>query len=62
MCVFSSDFPHIEGNSDPIALYGDKLDELDDTLRASFLGANMIECFARTGDPLPDVTSAAAPA
>jgi hypothetical protein len=55
MCVFSSDFPHMEGNADPIALYGDALDELDDDLRASFLGGNVTECFARTGDPLPEV-------
>lgn len=60
MCVFSSDFPHMEGNANPIALYGDTLDELDNTLRASFLGANMIECFARTGDPLSDAASAQA--
>jgi hypothetical protein len=62
MCVFSSDFPHMEGNADPIALYGDALDALDDDLRTSFLGQNMLECFARTGDPLPDASRGAAPA
>jgi predicted TIM-barrel fold metal-dependent hydrolase len=54
MLVFSSDYPHGEGNADPIALYEPALSSLDEGLRASFLGANMAECFARTGDPLPD--------
>lgn len=51
--VFSSDYPHHEGNADPIVLYGRDLEELDDDLRASFLGKNIEECFARMGDPLP---------
>ena len=51
--VFSSDYPHREGNADPISLYGPELDALDDELRASFLGANVEDCFARMGDPLP---------
>jgi predicted TIM-barrel fold metal-dependent hydrolase len=50
--VFSSDYPHREGNADPITLYGPELDALDDELRASFLGANVEDCFARMGDPL----------
>lgn len=50
--VFSSDYPHHEGNADPIKLYGPELDDLDDALRTSFLGANIEECFARTGDRL----------
>jgi predicted TIM-barrel fold metal-dependent hydrolase len=54
MLVFSSDYPHGEGNADPIALYEPALSSLDEGLRASFLGANMAECFARTGDPLPE--------
>jgi hypothetical protein len=28
---------------------------VDPHLRASFLGANMADCFARMGDPLPAV-------
>jgi predicted TIM-barrel fold metal-dependent hydrolase len=51
--VFSSDYPHHEGNADPISLYGPELDALDGELRASFLGGNIEECFARMGDPLP---------
>jgi predicted TIM-barrel fold metal-dependent hydrolase len=52
VCVFSSDYPHQEGNADPIELYRPALDALDDELRAWFLGGNMAACFARTGDAL----------
>jgi hypothetical protein len=51
--VFFSDYPHGEGNADPIAFYEPALSALDETLRVSFLGANMADCFARIGDPLP---------
>jgi predicted TIM-barrel fold metal-dependent hydrolase len=54
--VWSSDYPHFEGNAEPIALYGDALDDLDVELRSWFMGGNVEECFARTGDPLPVVT------
>ncbi len=53
LTVFSSDYPHFEGNAEPLALYGDGLDALDPVSRELFLGASMFECFARTGDPLP---------
>jgi predicted TIM-barrel fold metal-dependent hydrolase len=52
MCVFSSDFPHHEGNAEPIDLYRPELDTLDEELRARFLGDNSADCFARMGDPL----------
>jgi len=52
MCVFSSDFPHHEGNADPINLYRPELDTLDHELRTRFLGDNSADCFARMGDPL----------
>ena len=50
--VWSSDYPHQEGNADPIELYRPALDDLDPELRTSFMGANVEECFARMGDPL----------
>ena len=53
MCVFSSDFPHQEGNAEPIELYRPGLDALDDARREWFLGGNVEECYARMGDPLP---------
>jgi len=51
--VFSSDYPHHEGNIDPINLYGPELDKVDGNLRVKFMGGNMEDCFARMGDPLP---------
>ncbi len=50
--VWSSDYPHQEGNADPIELYRPALDALDAELRTSFMGSNAEECFARMGDPL----------
>ena len=52
MCLFSSDYPHQEGNVDPINLYGQPLLDLDPGLRDAFLGDNTAEAFARMGDPL----------
>lgn len=52
MIVFSSDYPHPEGNACPIDLYRPGLDRLDESVRDAFLGENMAECFARTGDPV----------
>lgn len=50
--VWSSDYPHQEGNADPIRLYGDALDHVEPRLRADFLGETMEACFMRMGDPL----------
>ena len=52
MALFSSDYPHMEGNADPINLYGQPLHDLDPALRDRFLGGNATEAFARTGSPL----------
>ena len=52
MALFSSDYPHMEGNADPINLYGDALDDLGPDLRARFLGGNALDTFDRIGDPL----------
>lgn len=50
--VFSSDYPHDEGDAEPLALYEPEIDDLDAEVRELFLGASMADCFARTGDPL----------
>lgn len=50
MGMFSSDYPHMEGNADPVNLYGRSLDELDPALRNGFLSGNANEAFARTGN------------
>jgi predicted TIM-barrel fold metal-dependent hydrolase len=52
ICVFSSDYPHHEGNVAPIEVYGPDLQSLEPTLLAQFMGDNIAECFARTGEPL----------
>jgi len=49
--------PHGEGNANPIELYEPTLSTIDPNLRAAFLGENMADCFARIGDPLPEITS-----
>jgi predicted TIM-barrel fold metal-dependent hydrolase len=55
MCVFSSDYPHQEGNAAPIELYRPGLDDLDTDVRTAFMGATMHECYVRMGDPLPAI-------
>jgi predicted TIM-barrel fold metal-dependent hydrolase len=52
MALFSSDYPHQEGNEDPINAYGDTLQALDAETRDRFMGRNAADAFARMGDPL----------
>jgi predicted TIM-barrel fold metal-dependent hydrolase len=52
MIVFSSDYPHSEGNADPVALYGPRLNSLPAKVHADFMGSTIRECFARMGDPV----------
>jgi predicted TIM-barrel fold metal-dependent hydrolase len=52
MIVFSSDFPHFEGFTDPIGHYGEALAELTPARRERFLGGAMADVFARMGDPI----------
>jgi hypothetical protein len=52
VAVFSSDYPHYEGNPDPLAYYEKELAPLDPATRAQFLGGAMSEAFARMGDPI----------
>jgi predicted TIM-barrel fold metal-dependent hydrolase len=52
MLLFSSDYPHQEGNPDSVNLYGPGLWELDDELRDRLLGRNAAEVFTEMGDPL----------
>ena len=53
MLVFSSDFPHNEGNVDPITLYGDALGQLDAATRDAFMGGTITLVYEQMGDPLP---------
>ena len=51
VAVFSSDYPHYEGNPNPHAFYDEELTQLDDATRTQFLGGSIAECYARMGDP-----------
>jgi predicted TIM-barrel fold metal-dependent hydrolase len=50
--IFSSDYPHFEGNGDPIGHYQKELSPIASELKASFLGDNIAACFAAMGDPI----------
>ena len=52
VAVFSSDYPHFEGNGDPMPYYRDLLTELDDDVRDDFYGGSIAEAYERMGDPL----------
>ncbi len=52
MIVFSSDFPHFEGFTDPIGHYAETLKELPPARRERFLGGSMADVYRRMGDPL----------
>jgi predicted TIM-barrel fold metal-dependent hydrolase len=52
VAVFSSDFPHFEGNPDPVAHYEAELADLAPQVRERFLGGNIGASYALTGDPL----------
>jgi predicted TIM-barrel fold metal-dependent hydrolase len=54
MMVFSSDFPHPEGND---IIFDPGLEHLDVGMRESYLGDNIAACFERMGDPLPALAS-----
>jgi predicted TIM-barrel fold metal-dependent hydrolase len=53
MIVFSSDFPHFEGFSDPVAHYADALRTLPEARRERFYGGAIADVYRRMGDPLP---------
>jgi len=53
MIVFSSDFPHFEGFTEPVAHYGETLASLPEPTRDRFLGGSIADVYRRMGDPLP---------
>ena len=53
--VWSSDFPHFEGNAEPIDLYRPALDDARRRAPRVVHGWNVEQCFARIGDPLPAI-------
>jgi predicted TIM-barrel fold metal-dependent hydrolase len=52
MIVFSSDFPHFEGFTDPIGHYRETLAALPTRRIERFLGGSVAEVYARMGDPI----------
>jgi predicted TIM-barrel fold metal-dependent hydrolase len=52
MIVFSSDFPHFEGFTDPIGHYAKVLADLKPERRARFFGGAIADVYARMGDPI----------
>jgi uncharacterized protein len=52
VAAFSSDYPHFEGNPDPLAHYERELSEVSPVVREQFLGGNVEASYALTGDPL----------
>jgi uncharacterized protein len=53
VAVFSSDFPHFEGNGNPIDHYRAELSSLDESTRTAFLAGNIAASYALMGDQLP---------
>ncbi len=52
VAVFSSDFPHFEGNGEPLPYYRELLGGVGDDARDGFLGGSIAEAYERMGDPL----------
>jgi predicted TIM-barrel fold metal-dependent hydrolase len=50
--VMSSDYPHFEGNGDPMGYYSRELIGCSEADRTSFLGGGLAERFAAMGDPI----------
>jgi len=52
MIVFSSDFPHFEGFTDPIGHYAEALRDLKPERRERFFGGAIADVYTRMGDPI----------
>jgi predicted TIM-barrel fold metal-dependent hydrolase len=52
VAVFSSDYPHFEGNPDPVAHYDAALADVTADVKEQFLSGNIEASYALTGDPL----------
>lgn len=62
MCLFSSDFPHVEGGRNPLKRFNDALADATDTARRRFYRDNFIDLMGRGLDPalhdLPELAAA----
>jgi predicted TIM-barrel fold metal-dependent hydrolase len=52
VAVFSSDYPHYEGNHAPVDHYRHELAAVDDEVRARFMGETINDSYRLLGDPL----------
>ena len=52
MIVFSSDFPHFEGFTDPKKFYDELFLEASPAKTERFFGGSMLDVYARMGDPI----------
>ena len=52
MLVFSSDFPHFEGFTDPMGHYRELFSDLPKSRTERFFGGSMLDVYARMGDPI----------
>ena len=61
MCLFSSDFPHIEGGRNPLKRFNDSLEGVSEAVRRRFYRDNFIDLMGRGLDPaLHDLPALAA--
>jgi uncharacterized protein len=62
MCLFSSDFPHVEGGRNPLKRFNDSLDGLSDQAKRRFFRDNFIDLLGKGLDPalhdLPQLAAA----
>lgn len=61
MCLFSSDFPHVEGGRNPLKRFNDALEGVSDRARRAFYRDNFIDLMGKGLDPaLHDLKTTAA--
>jgi predicted TIM-barrel fold metal-dependent hydrolase len=62
MCLFSSDFPHVEGGRNPLKRFNDSLEGVSEAARRRFFRDNFIDLMGRGLDPalhdLPELQAA----
>jgi predicted TIM-barrel fold metal-dependent hydrolase len=51
MCLFSSDFPHVEGGRNPLKRFNDSLEEVSAEVRGRFFRDNFIDLMGAGLDP-----------
>jgi predicted TIM-barrel fold metal-dependent hydrolase len=53
VCLFSSDYPHVEGGRRPIERFEASLAETDEAAREAFYSGNFVDLMGRAVAPLP---------